>query len=153
MCPLAYYTVLRQSKEPTYLRLEMVRRAVVMAALIQLQLLKELYGQLRLYTNFFLPTMKLKAKERVGSRVKKRYDKAQMPYQQTHDASSFLNEPTILFSRTFLHEATGKRSVGSLHCGMSHHQRRSARSQKQKGPLGSEFGAGFCSACFILSCP
>jgi transposase len=27
MCPLAYYTVLRQSKEPTYLRLEMVRYA------------------------------------------------------------------------------------------------------------------------------
>ena len=27
MCPLGYYTVLRQSKEPTYLRLEMVRYA------------------------------------------------------------------------------------------------------------------------------
>jgi hypothetical protein len=27
MCPLAYYTVLRQSKGPTYLRLEMVRYA------------------------------------------------------------------------------------------------------------------------------
>jgi hypothetical protein len=27
MCPFAYYTVLRQSKEPTYLRLEMVRYA------------------------------------------------------------------------------------------------------------------------------
>ena len=48
----------------------------------QLQLLNELYSQLRLYTNFFLPTMKLVAKERVGSRVKKRYDKAQTPYQR-----------------------------------------------------------------------
>ena len=48
----------------------------------QLQLLNELYSQLRLYTNFFLPTMKLKTKERVGSRVKKRYDKAQTPYQR-----------------------------------------------------------------------
>ena len=28
MCPLGYYTVLRQSKEPTYLRLEMVRFAL-----------------------------------------------------------------------------------------------------------------------------
>ena len=27
MCPLGYYTVLRQSKEPTYLRLQMVRYA------------------------------------------------------------------------------------------------------------------------------
>lgn len=48
----------------------------------QLQLLNELYSQLRLYTNFFLPTMKLKTKERVGSRVQKRYDKAQPPYQR-----------------------------------------------------------------------
>lgn len=48
----------------------------------QLQLLNELYAQLRLYTNFFLPTMKLKTKERIGSRVKKRYDKAQTPYQR-----------------------------------------------------------------------
>lgn len=48
----------------------------------QLQLLNELYSQLRLYTNFFLPTMKLQSKERVGSRVKKKYDKAQTPYQR-----------------------------------------------------------------------
>ena len=48
----------------------------------QLQLLNELYSQLRLYTNFFLPTMKLQSKERVGSRVKKKYDQAQTPYQR-----------------------------------------------------------------------
>jgi hypothetical protein len=48
----------------------------------QLQLLNELYSQLRLYTNFFLPTMKLQSKERVGSRVKKKYDPAQTPYQR-----------------------------------------------------------------------
>lgn len=48
----------------------------------QLQLLNELYSQLRLYTNFFLPTMKLLSKERVGSRVKKKYDPAQTPYQR-----------------------------------------------------------------------
>jgi hypothetical protein len=37
---------------------------------------------LRLYTNFFLPTMKLKSKQRVGSRVKKKYDQALTPYQR-----------------------------------------------------------------------
>lgn len=37
----------------------------------QLQLLNEIYSHLRLYTNFFLPTMKLETKERVGSRVRK----------------------------------------------------------------------------------
>lgn len=48
----------------------------------QLHLLNELYATLRLYTNFFQPTMKLKAKERVGSKVIKRYDRAQTPYQR-----------------------------------------------------------------------
>lgn len=48
----------------------------------QLKLLTELYATLRLYTNFFQPTMKLKAKERVGSKVTKRYDGAQTPYQR-----------------------------------------------------------------------
>ena len=48
----------------------------------QLQLLNQLYSQLRLYSNFFLPTMKLQTKERIGSRVKKTYDKAQTPYQR-----------------------------------------------------------------------
>ena len=35
-----------------------------------------------LYTNFFLPTMKLKSKQSVGSRVKKSYDQALTPYQR-----------------------------------------------------------------------
>ena len=48
----------------------------------QLQLLNELYATLRLYTNFFQPTMKLQSKERVGSKVTKRYDRAQTPYQR-----------------------------------------------------------------------
>ena len=37
---------------------------------------------LKLYTNFFQPTMKLQSKERVGSKVTKRYDRAQTPYQR-----------------------------------------------------------------------
>jgi hypothetical protein len=53
----------------------------------QLALLNELYATLRLYSNFFQPTMKLKSKERVGSRVIKRYDRAQTPYQRVLDAA------------------------------------------------------------------
>jgi hypothetical protein len=49
---------------------------------LQLSLLNELYATLRLYSNFFQPTMKLQAKERVGSKVTKRYDRAQTPYQR-----------------------------------------------------------------------
>ncbi len=62
-----------------------VRRAVGYARYDteeQLQLLNQLYSYLRLYTNFFVPSMKLKSKERNGSRVKKRYDEAQTPYQR-----------------------------------------------------------------------
>jgi Integrase core domain len=48
----------------------------------ELMVLKQLYATLRLYTNFFLPTMKLKSKERFGSRVKKSYYAPQTPYQR-----------------------------------------------------------------------
>ena len=48
----------------------------------ELLVLKQLYVQLRLYTNFFQPTMKLKSKERFGSRVKKSYDAPQTPFQR-----------------------------------------------------------------------
>jgi hypothetical protein len=62
-----------------------VRRAVGYARYDtdeQLELLNELYHHLRLYTNFFMPSMKLISKQRDGSRVKKRYDKAQTPFQR-----------------------------------------------------------------------
>jgi hypothetical protein len=48
----------------------------------ELMVLQQLYATLRLYTNFFQPTMKLKSKERFGSRVKKSYHAPQTPYQR-----------------------------------------------------------------------
>jgi hypothetical protein len=48
----------------------------------ELAVLNELYGYLRLYTNCFLPTMKLVSKERIGSRVKKVYDEPATPYKR-----------------------------------------------------------------------
>ena len=48
----------------------------------ELMVLKQLYATLRLYTNFFQPTMKLRSKERFGSRVKKSYHAPQTPYQR-----------------------------------------------------------------------
>lgn len=48
----------------------------------ELQLLNQLYDSLRLYTNFFQPVMKLVEKERTGSKVKKKYDKAKTPYER-----------------------------------------------------------------------
>ncbi|MDA2931177.1 hypothetical protein MYX84_14740 [Acidobacteria bacterium AH-259-O06] len=48
----------------------------------EVQLLNELYERVRLYVNFFLPSQKLKEKVRRGSRVHKRYHRAQTPYQR-----------------------------------------------------------------------
>jgi len=48
----------------------------------ELLTLNELYRYLRLYTNFFQPTMKLIEKTRIGSKVTKKYDKALTPYRR-----------------------------------------------------------------------
>jgi hypothetical protein len=48
----------------------------------ELEILNELYKYLRLYSNFFQPVMKLLEKTRIGSKVRKKYDKAQPPYQR-----------------------------------------------------------------------
>lgn len=47
-----------------------------------LALLQRLYALLRLQLNFFRPLRKLVSKRRVGSKVRKRYDAAQTPYQR-----------------------------------------------------------------------
>lgn len=48
----------------------------------ELRTLNELYRYLRLYTNFFQPTMKLIEKTRIGSKVSKKYDKPLTPYRR-----------------------------------------------------------------------
>ena len=46
----------------------------------QLDLLNRLYAVMHFYVDFFLPVMKLAEKIRVGSKVKRVYDKPQTPY-------------------------------------------------------------------------
>jgi hypothetical protein len=53
--------------------------------------MQRLYESVRLYVNFFQPVSKLVSKERVGAKVKKRYDWAQTPYQRLL-ASGVLDE-------------------------------------------------------------
>ena len=48
----------------------------------EVAILNELYSCLRLYSNFFQPVMKLLEKTRIGSKVRKKYDKAQPPYKR-----------------------------------------------------------------------
>jgi hypothetical protein len=44
--------------------------------------INDLYKELRLFTNFFQPSMKLVGKEREGSKVSKKYDKPLTPYRR-----------------------------------------------------------------------
>ncbi|HEU4341204.1 MAG TPA: transposase [Candidatus Binatia bacterium] len=48
----------------------------------ELALLESIYDDLRLYINFFQPSLKLIAKERIGNKTIKRYDTAKTPYQR-----------------------------------------------------------------------
>jgi len=48
----------------------------------ELALLENGYAHLRLYINFFQPSFKLIAKERIGNKTIKRYDTAKTPYQR-----------------------------------------------------------------------
>ena len=48
--------------------------------------LAEVYEPLRLYMNFFQPLRKVVSKERVGAKVRKRYDTARTPYRRLLDA-------------------------------------------------------------------
>lgn len=47
-----------------------------------LELLNRHYAMLRPYTNYFQPMVKLLEKTRLGSRIRKHYDKAKTPYQR-----------------------------------------------------------------------
>ncbi|MBV6402728.1 MAG: ISNCY family transposase ISLbi1 [Anaerolineales bacterium] len=48
----------------------------------ELALLESIYDDLRLYINFFQPSFKLIAKQRIGNKTLKRYDPAKTPYQR-----------------------------------------------------------------------
>ena len=61
----------------------------------QVDTLNELYELLRLYTNFFLPVMKLKKKLRIGSKIKKIHDKAATPYKRILRAKDVSKEVKI----------------------------------------------------------
>jgi hypothetical protein len=82
----------------------------------ELMVLKHLYSTLRLYTNFFQPTMKLKSKERFGSRVKKSYEAPQTPYQRVLASPSVSEVDKLKLKRQYkqLNPAALKRDLDRL---------------------------------------
>jgi hypothetical protein len=67
----------------------------------QLDMVKGIHNLLLLYQNYFQPSQKLISKERIGAKVKKRYDMAQTPCQRAlshHDVSNDKKEElSVLF--------------------------------------------------------
>jgi len=82
----------------------------------ELHLLNELYWHLRLYSNHFHPVMKLLEKTRVGSKVKKKYDKPQTPYQRVMASPYISKEIKKWLSREHdkLNPAELKRNITRL---------------------------------------
>lgn len=58
----------------------------------QLLIVKEIVSLVELYVNFFQPVMKLKTKQRIGTKVKKTYDIAKTPYQRLRDSGALTEE-------------------------------------------------------------
>ncbi|MBE0431370.1 MAG: hypothetical protein IBX67_06050 [Dehalococcoidia bacterium] len=47
---------------------------------------------MRLYKNFFQPVMKLQSKERIGGRVRRKYDVPRTPYQRLMESGQLSEE-------------------------------------------------------------
>jgi hypothetical protein len=64
--------------------------------------LSALYETLRLYQNFFQPSMKLAEKTREGAKVKKRYEAARTPYQRVLASAEVSDEAKAQLKARYL---------------------------------------------------
>ena len=81
-----------------------------------LVILNELYSYLRLYVNFFQPVRKLIKKERIGSKVVKRYDEAKTPYRRVLASPDIEEEIKMKLRKEYamLNPAELKRKITKL---------------------------------------
>ncbi len=82
----------------------------------ELQVLNKLYRYLRLYVNFFQPVRKLVKKERIGSRIIKRYDVAKTPFRRVLASPVIPEEIKMKLERQYdmLNPAELKRQITYL---------------------------------------
>jgi len=82
----------------------------------ELNILNELYSHLRLYSNFFQPVRKLIKKERIGSKVIKRYDEAKTPYRRVLASPDIEDEIKMKLKNQYvmLNPAELKRKITKL---------------------------------------
>ena len=80
----------------------------------ELSIINGLYrGDLRLYKNFLQLVMKLVSKERIGGRVKRKYDTPKTPYQRLMDSGQISEETRKQLETVYLslNPAQLKRSI------------------------------------------
>ncbi len=80
----------------------------------ELSIINDLYhNDLRLYKNFLQPVMKLVSKERIGGRVKRKYDIPRTPYQRLMDSGQISGETRKQLETVYLslNPAQLKRSI------------------------------------------
>lgn len=82
----------------------------------EMAVLRKLYEALRLYKNFFQPTMKLQSKERVGGRIHRKYDVPRTPYQRLLESGQLNKRVVKELQRTYeaLNVAELRRQVEAL---------------------------------------
>ena len=82
----------------------------------ELSILNELYSYLRLYSNLFQPVRKLIKKERIGSKVTKRYGEAKTPYRRVLTSPDIKEEIKVKLKNQYsmLNPAELKRKITKL---------------------------------------
>jgi hypothetical protein len=68
----------------------------------ELALLESIYDDLRLYINFFQPSCKLIAKERIDNKTIKRYDPAKTPYQRVLERKDISFETKVRLAHLYV---------------------------------------------------
>jgi hypothetical protein len=69
---------------------------------VQLQMLNELYrGELNYFLNYFLSSVKLISKQRQGSKIIKKYDKAKTPFQRLFESKNIGDDKKLELLRIF----------------------------------------------------
>ena len=66
------------------------------------ELIAAIYSDLCLYTNFFLPQMKLIAKRRDGAKLSKRYDRPATPYRRLLELAALTPETAARLKEQYL---------------------------------------------------
>jgi hypothetical protein len=69
----------------------------------ELALLESIYDDLRLYINFFQPSLKLIAKERIDNKTRKRYDPAKTPYQRVLERHGISLQAKARLAHRYVH--------------------------------------------------